>query len=488
MSNRIKSIIALLLAASLMVMVPACKGKDTGSESTSSVLAESVESQTEPESEGGEASATAGSDVSVAGTPSTAASKAVTIPKKTVTIKFASCWGQWEYGLPAGTNEGSDLYTKKFKEIKDKYNAEIVVESLDAATIDIVSKAIMAGDSPYDIMELDLVSARRMALNGALYDQSTIKSINLNAPQFSATKAVSEDVTYKGKVYGSQYGFPIDSVMGVFVNVSLLSRLKQPDVKQLYKNNQWDWAHFEEIAKNVSRDTDGDSENDIWGLACDSHVVGMAIGSNAGGTVLRSASGAYTVGMTSDNGIEALNWIRKLYITDKSYNFFPSGAHDVYPDFTSGKVAFFPMYLVHLNSFGVEMKDDLTFLPFPKGPKQPTYINGVHQAKVFAMPKTLKDPEYVGMIYQELSTVSNELNKIYEKRMRNFGLDEAGITTAMSMTKYMCAEFARGIDVSSFEKKMTDSIFSSNGNPSTTLVSVRSQFQKAVDDYYAKVK
>ena len=403
-----------------------------------------------------------------------------------ITIKLGTIWGASQYNQPVGENAYSDGIAQKAQELKDKYNITLDIEPITTDSMDIIARSIMAGDVPYDIMEITMSKTRSLGMTGALLDLKTVPNLDLSQPAFAMNSAIEENVSFNGKVYGTNFGYQLPTIMGVFVNSTLLQTYNEPNVVDLYENNQWTFDAFRSICKDISRDTNGDNENDIWGVISTGNIQGMVLTSNAGGTVTRDSGGNYSVAMTSDKGIAAYEWLRNLYITDKSYKRVTSSITDMYSNFNNGQAAFMPGYLAWYVSFSNESDFQLDFVPFPIGTDQTNYMNGVYDARYFVIPKTETKADAVGYVLSQLSAI--DMSSIQREQLLKGGITEESVNNCMTFSKYLTPEFIDGVDTSDFEAKMTNALYSLNGSPTTVLKSVATEFQTAVDDFYASVK
>ena len=399
------------------------------------------------------------------------------------TIKIASSWAETWYNQPKGKKVYSDLMANVFSAVQKKYGIKIQVSALDTTNLDIIIRAINAGSAPYDLLELQTASARRLALKNALFDQKKLTKLNLNASAFSSGKALGEALTFNGKQYASAFGYPYSSVTGVFVNTTVLKKYGQPDVQTLVGNGTWNFNQYRTIAKNVKDKSNGA----VWGTANSTNIVGMAFTANAGGTIVRK-NGNYEISMLSQDGIDAAKWIQDMYVTDKSFNYMSSGLRGAMDFFAQGKAAFVPSFLEFGDSL-MEMKDDYTFVPFPKGFKKTAYTNGVYSGKMFAIPSTAKEAQFIGQIYSEIAEKANSgITAMYKQYLIDRGMDSKGIAIAMDMAKYMTPDFAVGVDVSNLDPKINGAIFNANGNIASVFASITSLFESKVDEYYGNYR
>lgn len=454
---------------------------DVSAPEASDVTAENDANSTPDNDVSGTMTGSGGNKTTTSGKSTTTTKQGPSSDKHKTTIKFGTGYYNGWYDAPVGKDPYADLMRDVFSTVEKKYGITIDCTPLSTINMDIIARTILSGDEPYDIMELSLEGARRLAVANVLYDQSSLSTLDLAGSHFSASSAFCEALNYNGKVYASTYGYPYGSIGGVFVNTTLLNQNKQEDVEKLYKNGDWTWDKFRQIAINVTRDTNGDGITDIWGIVADTQIVGFAITSNAKGTVIRE-NGKYVVGMANENGLEALTWVQQLYAKDKCYNYVTSG--NVFDSFVAGNAAFYISALEVLQNL-TAMEDEITFLPFPKGPKQKEHYNGTYGGRLFVMPQSLSDAEFVGKVYNEIAKEANDaLYDVFEEKMLDYGLSESGAEIALGLTKYLHPEYSTCVDSSKFHTPVTNAIYSSNGDPANKMLSLKTVFEKAVADYY----
>lgn len=375
-----------------------------------------------------------------------------------------------------------DAFNNKLSEISTALNVNFQFKSYNGDTIiDEISKSILAGDQPFDLLEASNNVVRQLGISNMLYDQTQIGTIDLTASQYC--QAAIQNQTFNGKTYGSSFGPPSASYQGIFFNKKLIEEYTDYDIYELYNNKEWTFDKFKEIAKATTVVNNGNTE--IYGITGTTTLVGLAITANAGGTVTRTSEGKYVVGMATSAGIEAMNFVRSIYITDKSYYY--NGVFQTCADlFINGQAAFFPFSITYCKDFGQEMLDDFGFVPMPIGYQQSDYINGVYDVNTYAIPKTIADASFSGEVYQNLSGLGSTLESIMAEQLADWGLDEQGIQVYKDMKNYLSSEYIGGVDVSEFNDAMNDSIYKANGDPASVMSSVKTKFQTAVNDYYAQ--
>jgi len=183
---------------------------------------------------------------------------------------------------------------------------------------------------------------------------------------------------------GSFYAMPRDVTSKVmFINKKMFEEagVDIPDA-------DWNWDVFAEIAKKLSRDTDGDGNNDQWGFYFPKYMDGFThwLMQNRGGLLTRDSKSL----LGKPESIEALKFLRGLITA----GYVPSdtqakqyGSSSSAP-FIAGKVAMVEGGL----STTVSLKNndvDYVIRPLPRGEKQlsTAFVNA------WAIPRGAKNPE-----------------------------------------------------------------------------------------------
>lgn len=159
---------------------------------------------------------------------------------------------------------------------------------------------------------------------------------------------------------GIQYGIPCEvNPMMMAINETLLK-------KQGYSipNNDWSWNDFYSLCKAMTKDLDGDSILDIFGVC--NYDWRDAVYSN--GTMLFNKEG--TVSYFNDSKvIESVKFMQKLNNLNRDVSLNKD-------DFDSGKVAFMPLTFSEYKTYTtypnkIEKYSNITwkFVPMPAGPQ-----------------------------------------------------------------------------------------------------------------------
>ncbi|MBR4867699.1 MAG: hypothetical protein IKU10_00960 [Clostridia bacterium] len=400
----------------------------------------------------------------------------------TFTIRLASIWAD-NY---SAANDNGYTYQDTFDAMQKK-GITTQIASLDAnAATDTIVKEVMAGNSGADIYEVSQVMCRNIAKKKAsanLYDSTT-----LNKSLFKC--AATESVTFNGKAYGITWPTKGVNPLGVFYNKNMIAKYaSEYDILDLYNKKQWSFDTFRAIAKACTVDTDGNGKTDIYGFTSNTNVIGMALTSNAGGQALK-VNEKVEATMCSDAGIQALEWCKAMFKTDKSW-LYKADINQCVWQFGNGNAAMFASYLVFYPSIAYYAGStfDIGFVLMPMGPAQNTYKTNIFDDSYYVVPKTktarLDD---IGHWLNEMAqgTGTELLNN------KTNDLAYAGFDTATQAIYRWCVnnsspDFSSGVFSSSISSQVDSSVTSAARVPATVIDSIKESAQQECDDYYADI-
>lgn len=215
--------------------------------------------------------------------------------------------------------------------------------------------------------------------------------IDFEQPAYKIVDQVN-GLIYPEKIYAFNIGTPLTPV-GVFYNKSIMEREGMPDIQELNDRGEWNWETFAEIAKNTTRDIDGDGIVDQWGVGAQ-NVTSFCIAilrSNLAPMVARTESGEYVYNLQSPEALRALQFVSDLY---HSYKVAPSKG--LLEEFKKGKAAMYIMDAWYGLFFKREGITNIGFEIMPAGPDNPGNCYMREQGShMFFFPATLEDPEPV---------------------------------------------------------------------------------------------
>lgn len=176
---------------------------------------------------------------------------------------------------------------------------------------------------------------------------------------------------------------------------------------EYFEEGNWTWDTFRDVALQMTGDTDGDGENDIYGFGWwDSFYVQML---NANGTTSLAFNADGTVGSNylSSEATETFTFLQDAYLRDK-FIMHPDGDNFI-SAFKGGKLAMTCEYgFAAITAY--ECEYDIEWAPLPKGPSGELYECG-GALTGFAIPITSANPEgaavFARMAYELLQEYNN---------------------------------------------------------------------------------
>ncbi len=286
-----------------------------------------------------------------------------------ITITIGDWWTTDPNPAPKDTREEDTLaYREEFQE---KYNFTITRANLGSwmEYQEIVVSSIMAGDPAADVIVMDQKFIAAPLQQGLLYPLNTLESINFDDEKWN--QVVRKMMTIGGNTYGMANG-RMEPRLGVFWNKRLFEEAGlNPDLPyELQKSGEWTWQALEDLARQLTRDTNSDGIMDVYGISSFSKdFFRGCVFSNNASFIGVDENGKFYNATGDPNFLEALEWGRSLY--DKGYH-MPQPADSNWDWFIStfieGKVA---MQCAEEYKVGTwkDMEDDWGFVIFPKGPK-----------------------------------------------------------------------------------------------------------------------
>lgn len=176
---------------------------------------------------------------------------------------------------------------------------------------------------------------------------------------------------------------------------------------EYFEEGNWTWDTFREVALNMTGDTDGDGELDVYGFGWwDSFYVQML---NANGTTGLAFNADGTVGSNylSKEATEAFTFLQDAYMRDK-FIMRPDGDNFI-SAFKGGKLAMTCEYgFAAITAYACDY--DIEWAPLPQGPSGEKYECG-GSLSGFAIPTTSANPEgaavFARMAYELLQEYNN---------------------------------------------------------------------------------
>ena len=214
----------------------------------------------------------------------------------------------------------------------------------------------------------------------------------------SAEKWNKQDMAFttkQGLTYGL-YAGEAEPRQCLYFNKKVLADagIDYEEIYDMQEAGTWTWDAFVELLQKLTRDTDGDGINDVYGLVGDSSdFYIMSVFSNGGAFFTVDEEGKLKPTMDSDVAMEGLNWGKEVWATYSA----PAGEGanwDWYKNAWKQGYCGFYMYQTYGgfndNSEMADMADPWGCVAFPIGPKGDTYKHVVSD-NITLMPNVYDD-------------------------------------------------------------------------------------------------
>jgi len=209
--------------------------------------------------------------------------------------------------------------------------------------------------------------------------------------------------TFGGNTYamGVGYGDSLQAMV-IFFNKRLFREAGlDPELPyNMQRNRTWTWDNFLPIARQLTRDLDGDGIVDTWAMTPDlaTHVINAIVSSNGANYVGRdNATGRFYNATNSPAFLEALQFAMRL--RDEGVMMPPpEGAHWTWYQaaFTDGIVAM-AVEPLHVRNNLQGMTDDWGMVMFPMGPRVSDFVVYVYE-NVIVVPATFPPNEVARIV------------------------------------------------------------------------------------------
>ncbi len=393
------------------------------------------------------------------------------------TITLSTIW----FDHYNGNDASAKAWQSTFSNMETKQGIKTEFARLDAASAtDTIIKDVMAGKVTADVFDVSLAMCRNIARKKAAANIYASKTLKKSLYQCGAT----ESVTFGGKAYGVTFASKSVNPMGVIYNKDLIKKYApETNIEKLYNEKKWTFDAFQALAKKCTIDTDGNGKSDIHGFTSNTNIIGMALTSNAGGTALMK-NGKVEATMCNDEGIAALEWCKKMFKDDRSWNYKAdiNASVDV---FANGQAAMFVSYLQFYTTIATKADFTLGFVLMPIGPAQNDYINSVYDASLYVVPKTNeKRLDDIGNWLNGIANVSGKLLNEQIKKLAKNGMDSTCQKIYKSLVNNMSAEFSTGAFTANVSSQVDSSVTAASKSPAKVMNAIKNQAQKECDDFY----
>jgi len=268
---------------------------------------------------------------------------------------------------------------------------------------------LMAGESGYDIWlyPSNAIAYYELVSNWALLPIDLIVGDDYFDSLSPLGRTSCRTLDYRGRTYGfdaeAETHYPQDfptinwNTFVFFYNKELFEDEGLDDPYDLFVEGEWTWEKAGELARQLTRDTDGDGEVDQWGISNIAWYwpIGPFILSNGTAPVVEDEEGNYVYNMDDiavEDAIEqVLRWADEDRVMNGSRQEFVDGQLGLYMDLL-------------WQSPGIMGQVDYTvgWVPIPKGPRADDYAYPLQQVRVAVLPANSEKPEALMALHEFL--------------------------------------------------------------------------------------
>ncbi|MBP5197580.1 MAG: extracellular solute-binding protein [Lachnospiraceae bacterium] len=380
-------------------------------------------------------------------------------------------------------NEFSRAYAERIKFVEDNYNCKIEFVNLGEDYEKAYITSVLSGTPVCDVGYILTYRLLPSLIEGGIaYPISDLGVIDFNAPQYS--KPVTEACTYEGKVYALAQT-SAECRYGIFYNKTLFERYNLPDLYDLYKAGEWNWAKFKEVALAGNQDLDGDGEYDVHGFNHRLHLAWNYLASNGADAVKKTDNGV-ELALETPEAMEALEAYADFMQTVPHLGGWLGDWQSQIWDFRDGNSCMCLEEWWIAPEYLDEMEDSWGFVPFPIGPNGKEYVSYGKESSPLMMLNGIENPEEVAqimdLIYQSFEDEEG-WNDAIEAKFEADADDAHAVEVVMDlMNKVSISPILGFTDLDSLVNEMLQTIEWGQNTPQNAIEAYRSALDAAIED------
>ncbi len=392
-----KKALAMFLAGALCTMsLAACGGGGDSASGNSSAgggnQSEAAGGNAGGESAGGENAGSENAGSENAGGEESASALPDTLENPNLYIVWNTTEDAWNQSVAEDPN-AFDLVWSTKKAFEEKYGGTVTVEGVgwgdQASTV--ISK-VNAGE----VCDLAEAHDQNFPVYGA---KNIVQDISqyIDLSDDFWYDSVTEAFTFGGVPYAA--GSAATPVV-IAYNKTLFEQNGVKTPMEYFQEGNWTWDTFRQVALDMTGDTNGDGENDIYGFGWWDSFYVQLLATNGTINLNYGADGSITGNYSAPASQEVFTFLQNGYVTDK-YIMIPDGDNFI-AAFKGGTLAMTCEYGFNaITAYACDYEID--WAPLPQGPNGQQYdCNG--SLTGFAIPITSANPEgaaaFIRMAYE----------------------------------------------------------------------------------------
>jgi len=294
--------------------------------------------------------------------------------------------GQWWPGMdtatfqPQSTLEHMVLAHRVRLQQENDFRMREVTISTWTEFLQSAAVSIMAGDPSASVFWMEAAWAMTMHRQGLLAPIPNVVDFGPAVPgdgRVEWSQPLMNAFTFGGTRYAMSVSAHMQPLVLYFNKRLFREAGLDPALPyNMQANRTWTWANFLPIARQLTRDTDGDGIIDTWAMTRDlaTEILDAVVSSNGATYVDRDAQGRFVNATTRPEFLEALHFIVSIW-NEGLMMPRPDGAgwDWAYSAFVDGRAAMLVAPVWARNSLQ-HMTDDWGMVMFPMGPRVNDYV------------------------------------------------------------------------------------------------------------------
>jgi len=312
----------------------------------------------------------------------------------------------------------NDAVFQRNLKVQERYNVSIDANVFaESELMKNVKNSVLAADDAYQMIACHIIMQGMAAVDGTMYNWYDLPYVNFDQPWWS--DSTKEDLTYKNMAFIAIGDFGLSSIYStycMFYNKELAVEYSLPNMYELVNAGDWTLDKMMELCDGVYTDLNGDGTKDL----ADKHALITDCKSAANSYLwafgkkiaTQQKDGTYDLSYYDDKLVSIVEKMYNLYY-DSGYVFTdPKSWGDTFmPAFTEGRGLFFNGQLRHAVGTFRDVEFDFGMIPYPKWDDAQegyyTSVDGGHEG--LAIPKSVQDKEYIGIMAEVLNAESWKL-------------------------------------------------------------------------------
>ena len=333
---------------------------------------------------------------------------------------------------------------------------------------------LLSGESAYDLwFTQSRIGYYEIVSSGAAYPIGE----ELPDAYYSALspyeEASVELLGYQGHNYGigkMHFGSGVWNTGGIvmFYNKTLLEELGVEDPFELYADDEWTWDKATEILVAATQDLDGDGTSDVYGLT--GVVPYSFVISNGGSVTDVDENGRIVFTLDREEAIEALELYVDWHLRGLVGGSFPN------------RTAAFYMRFISDGANYLNMEDEWSVVPFPRGPRADQYYFPEWSPETTVIPANAEQPEALAALKAFLFRPDDvTLNEVIARTVRD--QNAARILMQLQTDWVPKARYLHEMFGGSMVEDALAQIRSGTKTPAVAVAEIKLQVQALLDDF-----